>query len=948
MIGIDGTRVRPGFLSRIRGRGDAPKMAGVRWPVGWRCVVAVVLLGVLAGLAYETGKPGGPGPMFSKKVQYVITTLTKPAVAIPLATVIVLALISIARRLRFEWLVFKPGPIFVRDLAIAPGVTDIDIAHLTTLFRGRLMQLRLHAPAPVPGATPAEDLLSVLDAEHLDAKNMLGSVVSVLRAAFPTHGYEVSVTLTQEDAAPSGKPRLGVTAQLTRLPNEAAPIETAWADSWDDAITQAADMVTAAVLPRTRLSNRAPWSGWRRYQMPGLVVHCYEKAQELTSARRYDEALSHCFQALELDPKSVDLRLCKGFIEEKLGLYMDAVATYAAARRVADKTSRRLYNRRARRHRHESGRIATYRLAVLLGGIKFAHQWRKPERGTRRDTQRRLLRERLTPELHALLEQHGLLPCEPEKGTLPPDQAAKRTEILALLEKSQEPGDLDDDGPCYFELRRLLAQLAASELSDLHRSVTRHRTQPGSLTPLSVKLTAAAVQLRLCYLDPKGTARQDGCSDTRTSSLEWARAEIADTRQRRPFRTWTEEYSAASYYALPLLVKPDRAHDGLSAAAKKLDEEARRAEDELRTDLARLAVEHLKRAMSSTPSSYAAERRDWVLSEDPDLDGLRACVAFKHFEAIYFPSPAPTPRRPQRASRWEMSRYTHALLADTARRWETVWHQRRDLVVSNIDPHVVIQWSKDEASAWRMVGRMARDYRHWPARCELIEQMKEWSAKYGFHPLDVALPRFVRDNGIAHDADQSYEDLCADVLAEVELNETRFDTLLCELRSITASSDGNGHEITVSKEQGSVVAHVPNAPVVAERPNLAPVRTRVGGLWWSATARLRADVPPVRQFERLQIELSDRDFWQRAAPPQFLQSVCDVHAAMWQRLHEWLEASAHDSSTGGEHFKLGIDQSARLSGTSGVGWVTEVIARRLTRLSSGEMPAGAQSANGTR
>jgi len=382
--------VRAGFLSRIRGRADVPKLAAVRWPVGWRCVAILFLLAVLAGLAYEAGKPGAAGPMFSKQVQYVITTLTKPAVAIPLASLIVVAIASMLRRLRFEWLVFKPGPIFVRDLAVAPGVTDIDIAHLTTLFRGRLMQLRLHAPAPVPGATLAEDLLSVLDAEHLDAKNMLGSVVSILRAALPTHGYEVSVTLTQQSVASPGKSRLGVTAQLTRLPNEAVPIETVWADSWDDAITQAADMVTAAVLPRTRLSNRPPWSGWQRYQMPSLVVHCYEMAQELTSARRYDEALSYCFQALELDPKSVDLRLCKGFIEEKLGLYMDAVATYAAARRVAAKTSRSLYNRRARRNRHASGRIATYRLAVLLGGIKFAHQWRKPDNDTRRDTQRLL------------------------------------------------------------------------------------------------------------------------------------------------------------------------------------------------------------------------------------------------------------------------------------------------------------------------------------------------------------------------------------------------------------------------------------------------------------------------------------------------------------------------------------------------------------------------------
>jgi hypothetical protein len=923
-----------------------PKLPAVRWPVGWRCVAVVFLLAVLAGLAYEAGKPGTAGPMFSKQIQYVITTLTKPAVAIPLASVIVLALASMLRRLRFEWLVFKPGPIFVRELAVASGVADIDIAHLTTLFRGRLMQLRLHAPAPVPGATPAEDLLSVLDAEHLDAKNMLGSVVSILRAALPTHGYEVSVTLMQQSAAPSGKPPLGVTAQLTRLPNEAVPIETVWADSWDDAITQAADMVTAAVLPRTRLSNRPPWSGWQRYQMPGLVVHCYEKAQELTSARRYDEALSHCFRALELDPKSVDLRLCKGFIEEKLGLYMDAVATYAAARRVADKTSRRLYNRRARRNRRASGWIATYRLAVLLGGIKFAHQWRKPEGDTRRDTQRLVLRERLSPELQKLLERHGLLPPEGANGRPTPDEAGARNNIVALLAECGTPGVDDDDDPRYFELRRLLAQLAASELSDLQRSVRWRRTQPGSLTPLSVKLTAAAVHLRLCYVDLKDKELQPDGTPTTTSLLGWEhRPEIADSRWRRSFQTWTEEYSAASLYALPLLVKPRRAGDDLSDAETKREEEARQAEDKWRSKLANSAVEHLKRAMSSTPSWYAAERRDWVLSEDPDLDGLRACLAFKHFETIFFPSPAPTTRRPPRASRWEMSRYTHALLAHTARRWEAVWHQRRDLVASRIDPHVVIQWSKDEASAWRMVGGMARDYRHWPARCELIEQMEKWSAIYGFEPLDVALPRFARDNGMGHDGDQDYEKLCADVLKEVALNERRLNTLLGQLGPITASSDSNDHEMT-PPEDASLVAHVANPPVVADQSKLAPVRARVEGLWWSTTAPLRPRVPPVRQFERLQLELSDRDFWHRAAPRPFLQSVCDVHAAMWQRLREWLEDSAHNDSIGDERFTRGIEQSARLSQTSGVRWVTAVAARRIQRLSSGDMLAGAQSANG--
>jgi tetratricopeptide (TPR) repeat protein len=70
-------------------------------------------------------------------------------------------------------------------------------------------------------------------------------------------------------------------------------------------------------------------------------------AQELTSQRRYDEALEHYFQALELDPKNVDLRLHKGFVEEKLGLYLDAGATYRAASKLANAHTG-LYGRGAR------------------------------------------------------------------------------------------------------------------------------------------------------------------------------------------------------------------------------------------------------------------------------------------------------------------------------------------------------------------------------------------------------------------------------------------------------------------------------------------------------------------------------------------------------------------------------------------------------------------------
>jgi len=286
------------------------------------------------------------------------------------------------------------------------------------------------------------------------------------------------------------------------------------------------------------------------------------------------------------------------------------------------------------------------------------------------------------------------------------------------------------------------------------------------------------------------------------------------------------------------------------------------------------------------------------------------------------------------------------LLADTARQWETVWHQRRELVVSKVDPHVVIQWSKDEASAWQMVACMARDYKHWPARCELIEKIKVWSARYGFEPLDVALPRFVPDNGMGYGGDEDYDALCEEVKSEVTVKEHRLKTLLARLDPIIGSSYSSGHQTATPQKDGMGVAHVPSRRADPEKSDVPTSYTRESRLWSRVTAPLRLGEPPLRQFERLQDELSDRDFWHRATPRQFLESVCDVHAAMWQRLHEWLEESADHDPAGDTHFTCGIAQAARLSETSGTRWVTAVIARRMQRSSSADMVARSQGANG--
>jgi tetratricopeptide (TPR) repeat protein len=914
MTGISSeSRVRQGVAASIRGRRrrrrESPKLPRASGTVAWHTGGLLIFLAALGLIAYETGVEASGGHQPARTFwQSLTTTISKPAVAIPLASLLVLGIANVLRRLWSEWLAIKPGPIFVHELSVSPGLSDVDVAQLTTAFRRRLMQMRLRAPTPVPGTTPAQDFLSVLDGDHLDTKNVLGSAVSILRAAIPTHAYEVSVTLAKEAAEPPAKSRCGVTAQVSRVPNEGIPVETAWAYSWDDAITQAADMVTAAVLPRTVLSNRQPWSGWRRYPMPGMLVHHYERAQELTTRRRYDEALDHYFQALALDPKNVDLRLHKGFVEEKLGLYLDAVATYAAARRIADETSTRLYHRRARRNRAAAGSIARYRLAVLLGGLKFAHQWRKRDEHTLRDAQRLLLRRRLNPELQQLLEQHGLMPST-KQAAKDPDSQLEREDLLALLEECR--GGLDDDAdPRYYELRQKFGELARKELLDVRRKLIHRSVRPESLTPLSVDLTVRWLDLRLEYVE----RRLDELAATPlTPSTAWdLRPESVLPLSRRPFQTWTDEYNAACLFALPLL---------LDAYQRDADLKARSEE------LANRAVEHLKRAMSSTVSWYAAQRRDWVLSEDPDLDGLRRSPEFKHFEAIYFPSPSRTPPRPRGIHRWEQSRYTHLLLAQTAHRWETVWHQRRDSLLAGNDPHVSIEWCVDEAEAWRLVECMARDYRHWRVRLDLIEQMLEWSAKYGFEPLGVEVPRFVPENGMSHD------DIAKAVGRELANNGERLNEIVRKLEAMTRPKQpeqSDNHALTHGRGE------------LAKLPSQLRYRAFATKL-----AAVRAEQLEQDQLNRLQIELRNRDFWHRAPPRLYLPSVCDAHAAMWQRLHEWLDEKPNDHRTARSEFAFAVSQAARLSGTAHGLWRVAVVDRRIRGLASGSRPDPATAANGT-
>jgi hypothetical protein len=713
--------------------------------VRWSSAVLVGLAALVA-VAYLHGNEPAAN---EKLLTSLHKTLAEPGVAALAGFAAALVVAWGVRHLILEYLAWRPGPIVAEDFAASPGVEGADAGRLTATFRDRLAFSHLQTAAPVPAPAQQGNFMDVLTAGGAGG-GLLGSLLTLLRAAVPGHAYEVRGTLVSR-TDPQG---CGVTVHVVRASGGAEPGKTFWDSCWEDAIRRAADHATAAILPRTRLS-RSPWSGWRGFELPSTLFHSYERAAELERERRYDEALDLYYKALEADPMNLGLRLQIGFLQEKLALFLDALATYQGIFEVArpgerpDASSdrppdllltrrarrdrlRQFYRLPARRDRERVLLVAKYRRAVLLGGQELPKQWatrRSGSRAGRRDAQRHQLRKRLRPALRDLVRRAD-------------ESRIGKGELRAVLAQPEQKGGSD--------LRRrfeeLLVRSAIHELSELRRQLPRSRPRgDGELSRQAVDLARLWMKERLARTLSQPVLGADELS-RRIRKIE-GRA--------RGFKRWQEHYNAACVYALPLLDTPKRDKEEVDA-------------------LATLAVERLKRAIACADSGYVASRRDWLISDDPDLDGLRPEPAFKGFEAMYFPAAARTPRRPRDLHKWEVSRYTIDLLGATAERWEQAWRRRRDGLESDLDVAVPSEWLRIEASAWSRVRKVAINHRHWQSRIALVKDMRRWSLGHGLEPLAVQFPRFTEDDGPWRDEDG---DKAPDVSRMVKAHGSRLESV---------------------------------------------------------------------------------------------------------------------------------------------------------------------------
>lgn len=737
------------------------------WPRALANALGLLLsVAALVGLAVLVGHGKITGS--AAIFDWLTKVLVQPAVAASLAFVLLVICARSFRGVRLEYLAWLPGTIEVPDFSAGSSLKSVTLEQLGMMFRNNLTTLRLQSPAPVPGVSPALSFVDVLASGAAKQDDWFSTLVSLLQASVPSHAYRVEGTVFER---PTGTSPCGVFVQVVRLSGETMRPNVIWERDWERAMRHAAAAVTAAILPSTRQCS-GPWAAWRGYAMPADLLFTYEEASEAEAARRYDEALSLYHQTLDGDPMNLDIRLRIGQLQERLALYLDALVSYesllALRKPGGEKLSRRLYPRRVRRERARAFLIAQYRRLVLLGGDRLPEQW---------------------------LQAINL------GGAVRRDQ--ERRDLRDILgELDQQRRQVDPKSPQ--AVRAMFSAEAGQAAEELRKSIRSPlRKRLTTLTPAAVSFSSVIGNVRQRLGEPKGV----------DDIKQFIGMEI---RRVGRLTRWNEHYNAACAWSVPLLANVLPEGTALSK--------------EMEASIADQAVKELALACACADSGFIAGRRDWILSEDPDLAGLRARPVFKCFEAGYFARYSPTPQRPHMAPELAVSHYTRDLLINLATLREQTWHGRAKRVAAWTDVHELSDWWHEEHRAWQMVDDVADNYRDWRCRLQLLERVRELSAAAGENPAE---PRFER-----------YEEHPLDTPA--------------------------------GRDVDTVAAY-----------DLDRLNERLGDLPGLIDGRLNGSANGFAA----QLELLSRlDAQGSAFPAGAAAEICTLEAAVWERMREWLQA----------------------------------------------------------
>ncbi|MET9735473.1 hypothetical protein ABZZ79_34040 [Streptomyces sp. NPDC006458] len=638
------------------------------------------------------------------------------------------------RRWMLMYYAYKPGAVDVKRLVASAPDAEPNLEGLTAQFRKQLSETNLYPPTALPAEAPADNFLDLLGDVDLEPRKVWTSLLRLFSRLRPKIAYTVRGVLRTREQ----EPRFGITVTVTSYAIRGSRTEAIWGTTWDEAVQDAGYWVMASLVPVTRASRRPPWQQWRGRDLPPKLFAAYQQARELSSDRKFDDALDRYYEALRIDPTNLYLRTQIAGIQEQLWLHLDALETYYGAVILDGQTSternarmgmgswdpRRIFRRRYRWWR--SGLLeARFRYAVVLGvAERTANQWCRPEAGRypRREHARMEIRKALVP---ALASRHwrilmGLTPpgeTRPlwwvrendaklwlEKRLGEEERREEIVKVIFLLACREEMRQLADDYP---RMLRILFQLR-HPFSHAH----------GTLTRTSLRLDRDVwAPLRLAQVEDQGGYAFQGLEN----SLRWgslsaeklqrgvkkARGWLRMPRQwlSPEWSLWQDSYNAACVYAVGMnrFAEGDAEHGAL----------------------ADLAVEELENATHADSSGFHHPlMRSWLLAEDPDLEELRQTDHFIRFERETYPHASPDRHRPRRPVWPEMTVYDQHLLSGCAEVMEHTWRLRGKQLP--VESHLLAQWFSGDAELWRCVHRIAENEgRHWRDREKLLQHVRE-------------------------------------------------------------------------------------------------------------------------------------------------------------------------------------------------------------------------------
>ena len=730
------------------------------WPRFAALVASVIVLGLLAaslaGHAWHPPgwlNPGGVVGWVLTRIHHVTVGVGSlfdkdPDMAAVIGARIEFFLVAFAAIVSLRWLQFwrltaRPGPIEVSQLADTAVGADAAAAtgteqlspYVTMMLREKLSSVSVYLPTPAPGDAIGGGFLQTMRESTRDS--WWASVIEFITRIIPRSAYRVDGAMLRRSG---DEDSYGVSVRVTVLPRQRTVATTVWASTPELAAECAARVVGAAILPLTRRCLTSPWRHWYGRTLPVELLEEYEAASSFREQRRYDEALGHYRAALERDSLNPLIRLEMAQIQEQLGLYLDALASYDTALglwagsperynswlhgKQVEATGRHRFTARQRLRRwrrHGNPFLARFRYATALAYFeKLTPQWVKPEANDPRARERARLRHML---VKTLAERYGPVwpPVDKDLGPMV-EQAGASTDdglraTLETLTSKAQLGTPDEGKKARAALKRIFLLMSRYELQQLvrdHRS-WRGWAEDSDLTTRSLELA------RDCWIDlrlvcAKHHLDEDGASP--------AYAEVAELLEALPDKiervtgsssVWLEHYNAACVYGQAMvLVRGDERH----------------------RDYARAAVKELFAGLESTDSAQVARQRSWILSEDADLRELRTCSEFQRFAAAISSGGEPVVLRPRRTQVTELSEYQMRLLQECARtmelRW-TAWNARSAATELERDG-----WAEDDACAWWMVHQLAVGYRNWSDRLEAIRYFRRRPS--GDPPWQVALP----------------------------------------------------------------------------------------------------------------------------------------------------------------------------------------------------------------